>query len=218
MTTRSGVTPADASPVVDDVPVGNTFDKETSGNAVERRLVGGFTSALLDLLPTTPATVLEVGCGEGVQLRKVADALPPHRLVGFDLPSPSLASRWEGLDAGMVSGSADALPFPNDSFDLVLALEMLEHVPDPDRVLSEIARVARKAVVLSVPWEPVWRIGNMARGRYLRDLGNTPGHIQHFSRARFTRLVDRHLDVVAVRRPFPWTFVQAAVRGGRGAP
>ena len=211
------VTASDGAPIVDDVPVGNTFDKEASRNAIERRLVGGFTETLLDLLPAAPASVLEVGCGEGVQLRKVEEALPPHQLVGFDLPDDHLAARWEGLDAAMVSGSVDALPFPDDSFDLVLALEMLEHVPDPDRALAEIARVARDRIVLSVPWEPVWRIGNMARGRYVRDLGNTPGHIHHFTRPAFRRLVDRHLDVVAVRRPFPWTFVQAAVRGGRGA-
>jgi hypothetical protein len=63
----------------------------------------------------------------------------------------------------------------------------------------------------------MWRLGNLARGRYVGDLGNTPGHIQHFSRAAFSRLVDHHLDVIAVRRPFPWTFVKAAVRGSRGA-
>ncbi|HMQ28482.1 MAG TPA: methyltransferase domain-containing protein, partial [Acidimicrobiales bacterium] len=98
-------------------------------------------------------------------------------------------------------------------FDLVLALEVLEHVPEPEAVLSEIARVGRGAVVLSVPWEPVWRLGNLARGRYVRDLGNTPGHIQHFGRGGFRRLVARHLDVREVRRPVPWTFVRADVRG-----
>lgn len=194
-----------------DVPVGNTFDKESTGNPVERRLVAGFSATLLDLLPARPRRVLEVGCGEGGQLRKVAGSAPDAALFGFDLPSDELAGRWEGLDASMVTGSADSLPYPDDAFDLVLALEVLEHVPDPDAVLAEIARVGRADVVLSVPWEPAWRLGNLARGRYVSALGNTPGHVQHFGRSGFRRLVGRHLRVVDVRRPFPWTFVRARV-------
>ena len=161
-----------------DVPVGNVFDKEAASNPIERRLVTAFSSALLDLLPPRPRRVLEVGCGEGGQLRKVARLAPSAELFGFDL---------------------------------VLALEVLEHVPDPDAVLAEIARVGTGDVVLSVPWEPVWRLGNLARGRYVSELGNTPGHIQHFGRGAFRRLVGRHLAVRAVRRPFPWTFVGAEI-------
>lgn len=194
-----------------DVPVGNVFDKEAASNPIERRLVTAFSSALLDLLPPRPRRVLEVGCGEGGQLRKVARLAPSAVLFGFDLPSDELASRWEGLDAQMACGSAEHLPYPDDSFDLVLALEVLEHVPDPDAVLAEIARVGTGDVVLSVPWEPVWRLGNLARGRYVSELGNTPGHIQHFGRGAFRRLVGRHLAVRAVRRPFPWTFVGAEI-------
>lgn len=200
-----------------DVPVGNTYDKEAATNPVERAMVAGFTSALLALLPAAPRRVLEVGCGEGGQLRKVADRAPSADLYGFDLPSEDLASRWEGLDAAMACGSAEALPYPDDTFDLVLALEVLEHVPDPAAVVREIARVGCGAVVLSVPWEPVWRAGNLARGRYLRDLGNTPGHVQHFGRRGFRRLVGEHLEVREVRRPVPWTFVRADVpRAERG--
>lgn len=199
--------------VVNDVPVGNVFDKEAASNPIERRLVAGFSEALLALLPERPQMVLEVGCGEGGQLRKVARLAPGARLFGFDLPSDELAERWEGLDACMACGTAEALPYPDATFDLVLALEVLEHVPDPDAVLQEIARVAAGAVVLSVPWEPVWRLGNLARGRYVRDLGNTPGHVQHFGRASFRALVGRHLTVTDMRRPFPWTFIGAAAAG-----
>ncbi len=199
-----------------DVPVGNVYDKESTANPIERRLVAGFSAALLDLLPERPCRVLEVGCGEGGQLRKVARLQPGARLFGFDLPSEVLAERWDGLAASMTCGTAEALPYPDATFDLVLALEVLEHVPDPDAVLAEIARVASGAVVLSVPWEPMWRVGNLARGRYLGELGNTPGHVQHFGRRAFRDIVARHLTVTALRRPFPWTFVRA--EAPRAAP
>ena len=89
---------------------------------------------------------------------------------------------------------------------------MLEHVPYPDRVLAEIARVAKGPVIVTVPWEPVWRMANMARGAYLRELGNTPGHIQHWTKKRFTAQVAKHLTVATATVAFPWTLVRADVR------
>jgi SAM-dependent methyltransferase len=193
------------------VSVGNTYDKESTTNPVERRLVDGFDADLMALLPSNPARVLEVGCGEGNQLRKLGDALPGARLVGLDLAPPE-PEEWRVPSARMVCGSVLALPYADRSFDLVLALEMLEHVEDPDAALAEIARVSAGTALLSVPWEPVWRAGNLVRRRYLGQWGNTPGHIQHFTRRGFLRLVGRHFHVEAVKRPLPWTMVRARAR------
>src|SRR3546814_20192987 len=94
-------------------------------------------------------------------------------VIGIDLYDPALAEEWR--QRGGMGAFADVmcLPFPDDSFDLVLGIEVLEHVPVPDRALSEIRRVGRESFVLSVPREPIWRMANVARGRYLRDLGHT---------------------------------------------
>jgi SAM-dependent methyltransferase len=110
-------------------------------------------------------------------------------------------------------GDATRLPFADDMFDLVLAIEVLEHVPDPDRALRELRRVGTSTLIASVPFEPVWRIGNMVRGRYLRDLGNTPGHVNHWTRWGFTRFVGNRFDVVDTVSPVPWTMVLAHVPG-----
>jgi ubiquinone/menaquinone biosynthesis C-methylase UbiE len=130
----------------------------------------------------------------------------------LDLPDPELAANWSDIPAGGVQGSVEDLPFPDRSADLVMAIEVLEHVPNPDLALREIARVSAGDVIVSVPREPIWRIGNMARGRYLRDLGNTPGHIQHWSRRSFEQLVARHLEIVSVAAPVPWTMIHARRR------
>jgi ubiquinone/menaquinone biosynthesis C-methylase UbiE len=190
------------------VSIGNTYDKESTTHPIERRLVDGFDADLMALLPPGAGRVLEVGCGEGNQLRKLTDALPDAALVGLDLAPPD-RSEWRAQSAEMVCGSVLALPYADRSFDLVLALEMLEHVDDPGAALAEIARVTAGTVLLSVPWEPVWRVGNLVRGRYLGQFGNTPGHIQHFTRRGFLRLVGRYFRVDEVRRPLPWTMVRA---------
>lgn len=194
------------------VPTGNLVHKEASKNPVERWMVKGFSDALQAALPATASRVLEVGCGEGRQLTAVGTRYRGCELVGLDLPDVELEEHWGDVPSEMVQGSALALPFADRSFDLVMAIEVIEHLPDPEQALREIGRVASDAVVLSVPWEPVWRLGNLARGRYVKAIGNTPGHIQHFSRRGFARLIGRHLDVATVLRPVPWTMVRAQAR------
>ncbi len=194
------------------VPTGNLVHKEAIKNPIERRMVDGFSAALQRALPATASRVLEVGCGEGRQLTAIGDRFPNAALVGLDLPDVELEDAWSAVPLQMVQASALDLPFADNTFDLVLAIEVLEHLPDPARAMREIVRVASDAVVISVPWEPVWRIGNLARGRYLAQLGNTPGHIQHFTRRGLLSLARGAIDVDLVLRPVPWTMIRGRAR------
>ena len=197
----------------DAVPTGNTYDKYGTSNPVERRIMAGFLRALDTALPPAGvSSVLEVGVGEGDVSERVRARYPAASVVGVDLPDGTLAAEWARRDLHNAFASASRLPFADRRFDLVLAIEVLEHVPDPAAALTEIARVARDAVVLSVPCEPLWRVLNLARGKYVRDFGNTPGHIQHWGPRSFSRLVGEHLDVTQVHRPLPWTMVAARRR------
>ena len=134
------------------------------------------------------------------------------RSRGIDLEDERLAAIWRDRNLPVDVGDATSLDFPDRSFDLVLAIEVLEHIPNPERALREIARVAKSDVVVSVPREPIWRIGNLARGRYITAMGNTPGHINHWGSNSFRRFVRTEFDVVSVRTPLPWTMVHGAVR------
>jgi SAM-dependent methyltransferase len=101
---------------------------------------------------------------------------------------------------------ADAhhLPFPDNSFDLVLCLEVLEHLPDSGVGLRELLRVARDCVVVSVPHEPFFRAANFLRGKHLRALGNDPEHLQTYSGRAFRRLAVAQAQVVWHGYSFPW--------------
>ena len=89
-------------------------------------------------------------------------------------------------------------------YELVMP-PLLEHLESPAEAVDCLASVCGQHLLVSVPREPIWRAMNMARGKYLLDLGNTPGHVQYWSRAGFLALLQRRFDIVAMRSPLPWT-------------
>jgi 2-polyprenyl-3-methyl-5-hydroxy-6-metoxy-1,4-benzoquinol methylase len=194
---------------------GNTYDKYGSTNPVVRRLMSNFERTLGELFTrAAPSSVLDVGCGEGVLTHKWALALGDRRIVGIDLDDPKLLAEQATRTAPNLEYrvmKAENMPFADDEFGMASAIEVLEHVPDPERTVAEMARVAARHLLVSVPREPVWRMTNMARGAYLRDLGNTPGHVNHWSKAGFKKLLSRHGTIQEVRSPFPWTMLLVRV-------
>ena len=192
---------------------GNTYDKYASTNPIERKMMTGFFAALDQMLSgVDPSVIVEVGAGEGHITERLRERFPAATVAGLDLPDSELAGEWRQLDAPMFFGDVTRLPFADDSVDLIVGLEVLEHVPSPSAALEEIGRVCRGSAVLSVPREPIWRLGNMARGRYIREMGNTPGHINHWSARSFEQLVSEHFVVDRTRRPLPWTMVRGVPR------
>jgi 2-polyprenyl-3-methyl-5-hydroxy-6-metoxy-1,4-benzoquinol methylase len=195
----------------DGIVTGNTYDKYNSTNPLTRRLMAGFERDLEELLGLAdPGSLLDVGCGEGVLVHRWAQRLPERRVVGIDLEEESIQAGWAERQAPNLEYRvmrAENLPFAENEFDLASAIEVLEHVPDPEHTLAEMARCAERHLLVSVPREPLWRALNMARGAYWRELGNTPGHLNHWSRRSFTSLLARHGTVAEVRSPFPWTML-----------
>ena len=194
---------------------GNTYDKYGSTNPVVRRLMSTFERTLGELWTRAdPQSVLDVGCGEGVLTHQWAQALGDRRIVGIDLEDPHLQAEWATRQRPNLEyrvTKAERMPFADGEFDLAGAIEVLEHVPDPEHTVAEMARVASRWLLVSVPREPLWRGLNLARGAYVRDLGNTPGHLNHWSRRAFVALLSRHGDVVEARSPFPWTMLLVRV-------
>jgi 2-polyprenyl-3-methyl-5-hydroxy-6-metoxy-1,4-benzoquinol methylase len=176
---------------------------------VERRLVRGFLNELERLVVSTGAQeVHEVGCGEAELLLRLAGRGLQAR--GSDISQEVVEharrrASAEQLDVELRVAAIDALDPQVDAAELILCCEVMEHVDDPGAALEVIARLARPWAIVSVPREPLWRVLNVGRLKYVRELGNTPGHLQHWSRASFVRFLERRLQVVEVRSPLPWT-------------
>jgi 2-polyprenyl-3-methyl-5-hydroxy-6-metoxy-1,4-benzoquinol methylase len=195
----------------DGIVTGNTYDKYGSQNPLVRRMMDGFQRSLDELLDRAePASLLDVGCGEGVLVQRVARRLGPRRVVGVDLEEDSIQAGWSehpapNLEYHTMDGGE--LPFEGREFDMVSAIEVLEHMPEPERTLAEMRRCAQRHLLVSVPREPLWRALNVARGAYWPALGNTPGHLNHWSKRSFIALLGGYGEIAQVRSPFPWTML-----------
>jgi SAM-dependent methyltransferase len=181
-------------------------EKYHVGNPVVAFLVRRFFERIRGVLgEVKPHSILDAGCGEGELLRR--GVLGGNRsVVSLDQSFEVLRPRppAPGPRPPLVCGSVLQLPFARGSFDAVLCLEVLEHLQDPAAAVRELLRVARKAVVLSVPYEPYFRLGNLLRGKYLGALGNHPEHIQHWNMRRFRRFLEPAMCEIKLVEAFPW--------------
>ena len=194
----------------DDLVAGNVYDKYHTGNPIARYLMNGFMSAFDQLLEVGEReSLLEVGCGEGYLMQRMSQAFPSSRRVGCDLSFQivDLAHNEGCPEVPFLQASVYELPWPDESWDVVVACEVLEHLEYPEQALKEMSRVCRRACLVSVPREPVWSLANLARMKYLSRFGNTPGHVQRFSAAAFRELVSSQFTVERVLQPFPWTMI-----------
>lgn len=178
-------------------------------------LVDAFYSSVTALLAPRLAgatTLLEVGCGAGYSTEKLAPFVPDGcEFLACDVgPTLVSAARLRNPKVDVSRQSVYSLAMPDKSTDVVVMLEVLEHLDHPERALAELQRVARRHVILSTPREPIWRALNFMRGKYMQDLGNTPGHLQHWSSMGLRRFVGKQFDVQDMRQPLPWTILALA--------
>lgn len=193
------------------------YTEEGSGK-IGSKLLDGYFKAVQELVQEADlpkkAQALEVGCGAGFSTKRLKDMLPEYvTLSGSEYVEEMLPDARKinpGID--FTAESVYELKRKDASLDLVFLLEVLEHLDYPEVALKEISRVVKPGgyLILGVPREPLWRSLNMARLKYLKDFGNTTGHLNHWSKRSLIKHVSENFhDVVEVRSPLPWTLVLA---------
>lgn len=188
-------------------------EKYATRNPVSRLLIGRFLRRLDEQLIQSDGKLLDVGTGEGDVYLFLSPRITRQGVVAVEIDSDCFERMGRIVpELESVEGSIYHIPFDDDAFNTVLCSEVLEHLEDPDAGLRELLRVARQRIIVTVPREPMWRIMNMLRGAYWRSLGNTPGHIQHWTRRGFLRWVGQHAEIKTVRSSLPWTLVVAEPR------
>lgn len=196
---------------------GNFEDKYNAKNPISKFLVNGFLTHFMDLVGSMPGrtAIIEVGAGDGQLTKKLAEHFPTASIIACDLSDnqndmarKNLASF--GSRVTVQKEDAEHLTLKDGAVDGLFCCEVLEHVEKPELAASELYRVLSKGgyALVSVPWEPLWRVLNMARGKYLSDFGNTPGHLNHFTRSGLRRLLkNAGFTIVREHHPFPWSMM-----------
>ncbi len=202
-------------------PETEDFRGKYESGMVGQRLLSNYFRAVGELVDATritgPTRAIEIGCGEGLSTQRVRHLLPDTvRLVASEYVGRQVELAREnnpGLE--IVEESIYDLTHENGSFDVVFLLEVLEHLDHPQEGLTEVARVLKPGgfLIAGVPREPLWRVLNVLRGKYLGSLGNTPGHLNHWSIRSFVEFLSGAFgDVEAVRSPIPWVLTLARRR------
>lgn len=151
--------------------------------------------------------ILDAGCGEGFVVQQLHAYAPERTIVGLDVSQSALEIAGKNNpDIRFLSGSVYALPFENASIRTILLSEVLEHLEDPASALREAMRVASQSVIVSVPHEPWFRLGNLLTFRHVSRLGNPAGHIQHWTYRSFQTMIRAQASgTVRFRTCFPWS-------------
>jgi SAM-dependent methyltransferase len=189
---------------------GNFFNKYESDNPIVKILVKIFFSDLTAIItPIRPEikNAFEIGCGEGY-------------ITSF---FNQLGIETEGADVSVRIIELARKKYPSINFSvlsiydldtirneysLVIANEVFEHLSEPDKAIERLKKVTTKYILITVPNEPFFRIANILRLKYLKDAGNTPGHLNHWSKKMFEQfLVSHTLKINTIRSSTLWTIV-----------
>lgn len=193
-----------------EIQLPSNFIKHTTTNPLQKILIKNFYRSLLSLVKDVhPKSVLDAGCGEGFTLEQVNNKKKGTLLEGIDSSSEAIRIGIKMHPSfKLIVGDIYDLPYKNNSFDLVLCTEVLEHLAYPKKAFKEIHRVSKKYIVISVPNEPFFLLSNLLRGKYLSRLGNHPEHINHWTILSLKRFI--HVNngkIVRTKYPFPWILV-----------
>jgi 2-polyprenyl-3-methyl-5-hydroxy-6-metoxy-1,4-benzoquinol methylase len=196
----------------DGIVIGNAYDKYGSRNPIVKWMMKGFETALAELVAkASPDAIHEIGCGEGYWVLRWNEQGWPARGCDFSTQVIDIA-RENAMARGFSPALFEArniydLDAERDRADLVVCCEVLEHLEHPEQGLHALQRVVGRHLIVSVPKEPLWCSLNLLRGKYLAHLGNTPGHVQHWTKQGFIRFVSNYFDIVEASSPLPWTML-----------
>lgn len=205
--------PIGLAPGAPEAAAGQDAKKYSTPNPVVIRLLDRWATSLRRVVhaePVAGARIVDVGVGEGLALERVFTADTAVVGIEYRHDKVSLAvQRLPGL-SGVVA-DAGMLPLPDAGADLVTSIEVLEHLTEPAAAVDEFARVCRPdgRVVVSVPWEPWFRLGNLGRGKNIARIGNDPEHVQQFNPARLQALLAARFEQIEITRAFPWLIAEA---------
>lgn len=189
----------------------DNYKKHTHPNPIQRLLLGNFFRNLVNLTASKKVdSILDVGCGEGFTLNRLKGKGIGNKLEGVEYSKAAIELGHKMYpNIKIKQGNIYQLPYKDNSFDLVLCTEVLEHLDKPEEGLKELVRVSKKYLVISVPNEPFFMFAQMVRGKNWSRFGNDIEHINHWTFVSFPKFVKQNskVKILSSRFPFAWTML-----------
>jgi len=192
----------------------DNYKKHTSKNPIQRLLLWNFFRHLASLTASKKVdSILDVGCGEGFTLNRLKEHEIGSKLEGLEYSKDAIElGKKTYPDIKITQGSVYELPYKDNSFDLVLCTEVLEHLDKPEIALKELVRVSKKYLVISVPNEPFFMFAQLVRGKNWSRFGNDIEHINHWTMFDFPKFIKQNSSVKILSRRFPFAWTMLLLR------
>lgn len=193
------------------------YDKYCSKNFLKRWMVTRLNSKILNLLTECinkitieekrTVKILDAGCGEGFISNLIFSNIPNVEIVGLEYTNEALKiARTLNKEITYIQGDIYQMPFQKKAFDIVLCTEVLEHLSKPEDALKELVRVTDSFLLLTVPNEPWFCLGNLLVLKNITRLGNPADHINHWTLKKFKSFTKKHLGYnIFYTSSFPWS-------------
>ncbi len=183
--------------------------KYLSKSFIIKKLVKNYFNNIDDIISNLDVEkVLEVGCGLGFSTEYLSRMFENKKFQASEFNDRLLKkAKKKNPCVKIIQESVYDLKREDNSFDLIMVLEVLEHLKKPELALEEIHRATNRYCLISVPNEPLWRFLNVIRLKYLKRLGNTPDHYQHWSEKTLVRFLEPLFLVKKIKKPLPWIFI-----------
>lgn len=196
------------------------YEKYMTKNPLKRRMVENLNEKIVKaILQITEeiakekgiVKILDAGCGEGFITDLIGRNVKHAKITGLEYTKEALEiARSMNAEIDFVQGDIYKLPFGENTFDIVLCTEVLEHLEKPELALSELARVTENTVFLTVPNEPWFCMGNLLVLKNVSRLGNPVDHVNHWSYRGFVKYIGTKYENFRERQSygsFPWTIM-----------
>ena len=157
--------------------------------------------------------ILDLGCGNGKVISYLKRSNDKISLKGIDYDYESLLwAKDSNPGEKFIQADIYNTPLKDKSFDLVICLEVLEHLNSVDKALAELSRVARKYCLISVPYEPYFSICRFLGGKDILRFGRHPEHINYFRIGEVRKKLVVYFELRKTVISFPWLFFLGEVR------
>jgi SAM-dependent methyltransferase len=189
-------------------------NKYANKNYIHQFVLKRFFNTIAQEIGNVPREdVLEFGCGEGLLLQELKKRKIYFKsLIGLDIREEAL-EQARLLHPEYQFEKKDILRWNCNpkSFDLIIASEVLEHLIEPERAMARLTELSRNEMLLTVPWEPWFRLMNLLRGRDIRHFGNHPEHINKWGFNEFVHFLSKYTVVKSARISFPFIIVMTSL-------